>query len=217
MPRNVVVYLHCCVRILVRFALCAGMLSAVPALADVAAGQTAYMICAACHGPSGEGNIALNAPRLAGQEDWYLNRQLAAYRAGHRGTATGDIYGMQMRPMAMTTADPATATNLIEYIGTLPVEPAAITIEGDAATGQAGYAVCVACHGAKGEGVEALGGPRLAGQNDWYLARQIKNYQTGMRAYDAADTYGQQMKPMAGLLSSDKAINDVAAYINTFR
>ena len=38
-----------------------------------------------------------------------------------------------------------------------------------------------------------------------------------MRAYDAADTYGQQMKPMAGLLSSDKAINDVVAYINTLR
>ncbi|HEY5679889.1 MAG TPA: c-type cytochrome [Pseudomonadales bacterium] len=187
------------------------------AVADVAAGKAAYMVCASCHGQNGEGNAALNAPRIAGQEPWYISRQLAAYRAGHRGTAPGDIYGMQMRPMAMTSADPATEANLIEYIGTLSAAPATATIEGDAAAGQNGYAVCVACHGANGEGNQALGGPKLAGQNDWYLVRQIKNYQSGLRGYDPADTYGMQMKPMAGVLADDKAINDVVAYINTLR
>ena len=47
--------------------------------------------------------------------------------------------------------------------------------------------------------------------------RQIKNYQSGLRGYDPADTYGMQMKPMAGVLADDKAINDVVAYINTLR
>jgi cytochrome c553 len=122
-----------------------------------------------------------------------------------------------MRPMAMTSADPTTEANLIEYIGTLSAEPAAATIEGDVAAGQKGYAVCVACHGANGEGNQALGGPKLAGQNDWYLARQIKNYQSGLRGYDPADTYGMQMKPMASTLADDKAVNDVVAYINTLR
>lgn len=233
MPRNVVLSMRSYVRIFARLlssvlsdrvvlvralaGVLAGLLAAASVSADVAAGETAYAVCAACHGPSGEGNVALNAPRLAGQEPWYVRRQLASYRAGHRGTATGDMPGMQMRPMAMMTADPAAQANLIEYIETLTAAPAAITIAGDAAAGKAGYAVCVACHGANGEGLEALGGPRLAGQNDWYLVRQIKNYQNGMRAYDAADTYGQQMKPMAGLLATDKAINDVVAYINTLR
>jgi len=217
MPRSIVLFVGPYVRIFSRFLVLAGMLSAGPAIADVAAGKAAYLVCAACHGPNGEGNVALNAPRLAGQEPWYLSRQLAAYRAGHRGTAAGDIFGMQMRPMAMITADPAVQANLIEYIGTFPAVPAEITIAGDPTAGQAGYAVCMACHGAKGEGIEALGGPRLAGQNDWYLVRQIKNYQNGKRGYDAADTYGQQMKPMASLLSTDKAINDVVAYINTLR
>lgn len=185
--------------------------------ADVAAGKAAYAVCVACHGANGEGNQALNAPRLAGQEPWYISRQLAAYKAGTRGTAPGDIPGMQMRPMAMTVATPEQEANLIEYIGTLPVEPAAITIEGDAVAGKAGYAVCVACHGAQGEGVEALGGPRLAGQNDWYLVQQLQNYKSGLRAYDPSDTFGLQMKPMAMTLASDKAINDVVAYINTLR
>ncbi|MDH3642914.1 MAG: c-type cytochrome [Gammaproteobacteria bacterium] len=194
-----------------------GLLGAASVSADVAAGEAAYGVCAACHGSSGEGNIALNAPRLAGQEPWYMRRQLAAYRAGHRGSASGDMPGMQMRPMAMATADPTKEANIIEYIQTLTAAPSAITVAGDPAAGKAGYAVCVACHGGNGEGLEALGGPQLAGQNDWYLVRQIKNYQNDMRAYDAADTYGQQMKPMAGLLATDKAINDVVAYINTLR
>ena len=185
--------------------------------ADVAAGKAAYAVCVACHGANGEGNQALNAPRLAGQEPWYISRQLAAYKAGIRGTAPGDVPGMQMRPMAMTIATPEQEANLIEYIGTLPVEPAPITIEGDPVAGKAAYAVCVACHGAQAEGLEALGGPRLAGQNDWYLVQQLQNYKNGRRAYDPSDTYGQQMKPMAMILANDKAINDVVAYINTLR
>jgi cytochrome c oxidase subunit 2 len=187
------------------------------ALADVAAGKAAYAVCASCHGANGEGNQALNAPRLSGQEGWYIQRQLAAYKAGTRGTAAGDVPGMQMRPMAMVVASPEQEANLIEYIMTLPAEPAAITLAGDAAAGKTKFAVCVACHGAAGEGVEVLGGPRLAGQNDWYLVRQLQNYKSGLRAYAAGDTYGMQMKPMAMTLADDKAITDVVAYINTLR
>ncbi|NIT64567.1 MAG: c-type cytochrome, partial [Gammaproteobacteria bacterium] len=76
------------------------------AVADVAAGKAAYAVCATCHGANGEGIQALNAPRIAGQEPWYIKRQLAAYKAGTRGTAAGDVPGMQMRPMAMTVATP---------------------------------------------------------------------------------------------------------------
>ena len=185
--------------------------------ADVAAGQAAYAVCAACHGQQGEGNVAMNAPRIAGQEGWYIARQLAAFRDGIRGTAPGDTYGMQMRPMAMAVADPTAEANLIAYIESLPVVDAAPTITGDAAAGQAGYAVCAACHGQNAEGNEAMGGPRLAGLDDWYLVRQINNYNNGLRGYDPKDTYGMQMKPMAAVLSTEKAINDVVAYINSLQ
>ena len=185
--------------------------------ADAAAGQAAYAVCAACHGQQGEGNLAMNAPRLAGQGAWYIKRQLDAFRNGLRGTAPGDTHGMQMRPMAMAVADPAAVDNLIAFIGTLPDQPAEATVQGDAAAGKAAYGVCAACHGAGGEGNEALGGPRLAGQDDWYLVRQIQGYQKGLRGYDPKDTFGQQMKPMAATLPTEKAINDVVAFINTLR
>ncbi len=42
---------------------------------------------------------------------------------------------------------------------------------GDAATGKALYAVCAACHGAQGEGNQALNSPKLSGQEEWYLIR----------------------------------------------
>jgi len=185
--------------------------------ADPAAGKAAYAVCAACHGQQGEGNQAMNAPRLAGQEGWYIKRQLEAYRNGHRGTAPGDTYGMQMRPMAMAVSDPTAVDNLIAFIGTFPDKPNATTVEGDAAAGKTAYGVCAACHGADGMGNEQLGGPRLAGEDDWYLVRQIQAYQKGLRGYDPKDTFGQQMKPMAAMLSSEKAINDVVAYLNTLR
>ena len=41
--------------------------------------------CTTCHGTDGRGNEGIEAPRLAGMEDWYLRRQLENFRAGIRG------------------------------------------------------------------------------------------------------------------------------------
>lgn len=183
--------------------------------ADVAAGQTAYAVCAACHGQKGEGNVAMNAPKLAGQEPWYVKRQLQAYQDGIRGTAPGDAFGMQMRPMAMAVGDETAEENLVAYIASLPAVDSPPTVDGDPAAGQAGYAVCAACHGQKAEGNEQMGGPKLAGLDDWYLVRQLNNYKNGLRGYDSKDMFGNQMKPMAATLTTDKAVKDVVAYINT--
>jgi cytochrome c oxidase subunit II len=185
--------------------------------ADAEAGKAAYALCAACHGANGEGNQAMNAPRLAGQEPWYFERQLAAYRSGLRGTAPGDTPGMQMRPMAMTVTDPGALENLAAYVAAMPEPDLAVTVEGDVAAGARAYAVCAACHGAQAEGNEQMAGPRLAGQSDWYLVRQLQNYRKGLRAYDPKDIYGNQMKPMAMTLADDQAINDLVAYINSLR
>lgn len=192
-------------------------LGALTHAADPEAGKAAYGVCAACHGQQGEGNQALNAPRLAGQEPWYLARQMKAFAEGLRGTRPGDSYGMQMRPMAMAASDPTALENLIAYIGTLPDVPAPPTIEGDVAAGEKAYAVCAACHGPRAGGVEQMGAPRLAGQSDWYLVRQIHNYQQGLRGYDPKDIYGRQMQPMASILASDQAIDDLVAFLNTLR
>ena len=41
--------------------------------------------CTTCHGTDGKGNEAVEAPRLAGMEGWYLRRQLENFRVGIRG------------------------------------------------------------------------------------------------------------------------------------
>lgn len=79
---------------------------------DPAQGQAMYAVCAACHGANGEGNIALNAPKLAGQEDWYMRRQISYYKRGIRGTQPGDTFGAQMAPMANTLATDAIVSNV---------------------------------------------------------------------------------------------------------
>ena len=61
----------------------------------------------------------MNSPRLAGQQDWYVVRQLKNFKDGTRGTKSGDIYGMQMRPMAMTLANDEAINNVAAFIATL--------------------------------------------------------------------------------------------------
>ena len=57
--------------------------------------------------------------------------------------------------------------------------------------------------------------PRAAGIDDWYLARQLQNFKTGVRGQHPTDHYGKQMGLMADILQDDQAVNDLVAYINT--
>ena len=85
----------------------------------------------------------------------------------------------------------------------------------DIDAGRTLYGICSACHGANGEGLQALNGPRIAGQQAWYTIRQIQNFKSGARGSDPRDIYGLQMAPMAQTLTTDQAIKDVAAYIES--
>jgi len=85
---------------------------------DAQAGQATYQVCAACHGPQGAGNQAVNAPPLVGQADWYLLAQLHKFKGGLRGTDPADISGATMRPNSLALDDQAMA-NVVAYIQTL--------------------------------------------------------------------------------------------------
>jgi cytochrome c oxidase subunit 2 len=182
---------------------------------DAERGKAAFEICAACHGMNGEGNQAMNAPASGGQDEWYVSRQLQNFRAGTRGAHAEDVYGAQMRPMALTLADDQAVADVAAYVATLPAPTPAITVEGDAAAGKNAYAICVACHGANGEGNISLNAPRLSNQHDWYIVRQLQNFKKGIRGTHKGDVYGAQMRPMAMVLANDQAVNDVTAYIST--
>jgi len=178
-------------------------------------GAAQYGVCAACHGPQGQGVRAMNAPKIAGQSDWYLKRQILSYKNGLRGVHQDDIFGQQMKGMVATLANEAAVDNVVAHIATLPDNPTAATIEGDLDNGKHIYNVCAYCHGGDGMGKQALNAPRLAGSSDWYLARQLDNFKTGVRGAHRKDYYGYQMALMGITLRDEKAINDVIAYINT--
>jgi len=170
--------------------------------------------CTTCHGIDGIGNEGVQAPRLAGMEDWYLRRQLEGFRSGLRGRHPEDIEGLAMQPMAAKLTDES-ISDIVQWVGSWEYKPTEITLAGDADAGRTLYATCATCHGANGEGNEALGAPQLAGQNDWYLLTQLKNFKARFRGYQSGDTYGQQMMAMAQSLNSDQAMLNVVAYINT--
>ena len=171
--------------------------------------------CASLHGARGEGNKLLNAPTLAGQQGWYLRRQLQNFQLGLRGTNEDDTFGAQMAPMAATLAGDAAIDNMVAYITGLPEAKPAATISGDVTRGAEIYVTCKSCHGAQGQGIWALNAPRLNGLDDWYIARQLENYKQGIRGSHPQDLYGKQMTLMAGVLRDDEAIIDLVAYINT--
>ena len=178
-------------------------------------GAAQYTVCAACHGPQGQGVAAMNAPKIAGQSDWYLKRQIMSYKNGLRGVHKGDTYGQQMIGMVATLPDEAAVNNVVAHIATLPDNQLQATIDGDAENGKDIYTVCAYCHGADGMGKQALNAPRLAGSSDWYMARQLDNFKTGVRGAHPKDYYGFQMALMGITLRDEQAINDVIAYINT--
>jgi len=184
---------------------------------DAAAGKALYAVCAACHGPQAEGNPALNAPKLSGQGDWYLKRQLKYFKNGARGTHDKDVFGKMMAPMAATLGDEAAIDHVVAYIRTLPDNPALPTLKSNTTNGQNLYATCAYCHGANGRGMQVTNAPRLAGMSDWYLVTQLKNFKQGIRGAHPKDLYGPQMVSMAEILADDQAANDLVAYINTLR
>lgn len=91
------------------------------------------------------------------------------------------------------------------------VDPASADLE----NGKNLYAPCAACHGQAAEGLPALNGPALAGQDADYLLRQLRHFSAGLRGSDPADLPGAQMRGMVATLDGEAAMADVVAYIAT--
>lgn len=136
--------------------------------------------CVSCHGLRGEGD-GRDAPRLAGLDRGYLERQLDDYATGRRDHAA-------MRTIARRLSGPARG-RVASYYAALTPPPAAgasgvlasdLYLRGDTARG---LAPCASCHGVNGEG----GGPAnppLAGQPPAYLASQLHAWREGRRYND---------------------------------
>ena len=171
--------------------------------------------CSPCHAPNGGGYQSEFSPKISGQEDWYLSRQLMNFRNDLRGDHDSERWAKQMN-FHIKDFSPAQLQSFVDYIGTLEDTAAEVTIEGDTTRGQQLYAqTCSICHGENALGNQALNSPRLAGMSDWYMVTQLQKFRTGLRGDHPEDIIGIQMVAFATLLPDEQALLDVVAYINT--
>lgn len=175
-----------------------------------------YRYCAVCHGAALQGNNAIQAPALAGIEDWYLKARLQAYRSQQLGhDFAADPAGTEMRIVARELGDEKLA-DIARYVAGFRNVAPATSVSGNASTGRRLYmAQCATCHGARGEGNAQLHAPGLARLNDWYLVSAWGKYRSGLRGAQGSDPYAQQMRALAEALGPDLAINDIAAYLRS--
>ena len=175
-----------------------------------------YRYCTLCHGATGNGNVAIQAPALAGIEEWYLRGRLQAYRTQQLGhDFAKDPAGTEMRTVAREVGEERFA-DIGRYIAAMRNDAPTATVTGDAAAGRRLYAAqCVVCHGARGEGNAQLHAPGLARLNDWYLVSSFGKYRTGLRGAEGSDPYAQQMRALGEAMGPAFAINDVAAFLRT--
>lgn len=192
------------------------------------------VVCGFCHGDSLQGNDRRDGPALAGLDAWYLELQMQNYRKGIRGYLAEDVPGQVMYFSRGMLRNDATVKSLADYISKMePGKPMAAngigarpyiwdspyagfesSISGNAEDGKKTYAtICLACHGAEGKGLEALGAGNLTYLSEIYMARQLMYFKDGIRGAHPQDLRGQQMAVMARMLTDDQAIADVVAHI----
>jgi len=83
---------------------------------DAEDGEDAYIICSACHLPSGWGDLPGTFPQLAGQHATVLIKQIADIRAGNRDNPT-------MYPFAIQVEGAQDLADVSAYIQTLKMNP----------------------------------------------------------------------------------------------
>jgi cytochrome c oxidase subunit 2 len=84
---------------------------------DIQKGERTYQsVCGSCHGAGAKGNEKMNAPRLNGIDDWYLESQINKFKNSIRGAHPADKFGAQMIPMVMLLTSDQSVNDVIAYI-----------------------------------------------------------------------------------------------------
>ncbi len=187
---------------------------AMAATGNAEAGQQKAAVCAACHGPDGNAPSDMY-PKLAGQHENYLLKQLMDYKlASETGGERGRVDGiMQAQVMSLNEQDLA---DLAAYFasqtmsaGTAPEDVIeagkALFIRGDE---ERNIPSCAACHGPRGDGMGLANFPDISGQHAAYTKQQLLKFRAGERANDL----NGMMQDVAAKLS-DKDIEILSQYI----
>ena len=180
--------------------------STVQAEGDPAAGKAKSAVCAGCHGADGN-SINPEWPKLAGQHQGYIAKQLRDYKSGKRSNPSmiGMVAGLSDQDMqdlaayfASQTAKGGEADPELVAVGEK------IYRGGNLGTG---LAACMGCHGPGGEGNPGAKFPALAGQHAQYTATTLSDFKAEARANDP-----NQMMRMIASKMTKKEIEAVASY-----
>ena len=161
--------------------------------------------CVSCHGAGGNSTIAVN-PKLAGQHEGYLYKQLVNFTTAQRNQPVMTTYAK------LLTDDEK--HNIAAWLATQKQTPGAAknkdTVEWGKKIYRGGIAeknvpACASCHGATGAGIPVQY-PRLAGQHQDYTVTELGLFKTGARK-------GAEMDAIAKRMSEDemKAVADYVA------
>lgn len=202
---------------------------------DAKAGAAKAAVCGACHGVDGN-SLAANFPKLAGQGNRYILKQLHDIKAwdtetnpakkATTGRAVLEMTGILTNLTEQDLADVAAyfASQNMQLSGSKKMEVQVNTglkvdaLELGAKTYRAGnlangVPACTGCHGPDGKGNAPAGFPRLSGQHPDYIEKQLTNFRAGNRINDG-DT--MIMRSIADKLSDAeiKALSNFIAGLN---
>ena len=177
---------------------------------DPQAGQAKAALCVACHGPDGN-SINAEWPKLAGQHEHYLLRQLILFKSGQRNNPimAGMVAGLNEQDMA----------NLAAFYAAQRTKPGvtdqSLYHRGRqlylAGNERSGVPACTACHGPTGRGNPASGYPALAGQHATYIGNTLRAFRLGA-VWGHDDAANDVMSVVADELT-DAEIDAVSAFI----
>lgn len=189
------------------------------AAGDAAAGKGKAAACAACHGADGN-SPAPTFPKLAGQGEKYLAKQLVDIKSGARSVP--QMAGLLDNFNEQDLQDIAAyfASQQTQLAGSEPMTVmlnSGENVDGltlgrnifRAGNRETNVPACMGCHSPTGKGNAPAGYPRLSGQYAEYVETQLKAFRDGTRANDG-DT--QVMRSVAKPLS-DAEIKSLANYV----
>lgn len=195
-------------KVLVSLLLTLGLTGVAQAAGDAEAGQGKVAVCAACHGADGN-SPAPNFPKLAGQGERYLLKQLHDIKSGARPVVemTGMLDNLSDQDMADIAAYFASQKMSVGAADPKLVERGEALFRGGKL--EEGMPACTGCHSPDGAGLAAAGFPHLGGQHAQYVAKQLTDFREGDRTNDGD---AMIMRAIAAKLSN-KDIEAVSSFI----
>ena len=195
-------------KVLVSLLLTLGLTGVAQAAGDAEAGQGKVAVCGACHGADGN-SPAPNFPKLAGQGERYLLKQLHDIKSGARPVVemTGMLDNLSDQDMADISAYFASQKMSVGAADPKLVERGEALFRGGKL--EEGMPACTGCHSPDGDGLAAAGFPHLGGQHAQYVAKQLTDFREGDRTNDGD---AMIMRAIAAKLSN-KDIEAVSSFI----